>query len=84
MFDEFTNNFFAIDLTSMNLFSFMMGMMFAFFNQGLFGKRIGKYRFIYFLGLVAVYASKYYIADQANKQMQVVEQTESFFIPVPR
>jgi hypothetical protein len=59
-------------------------MLFAFFNQGLFGKRIGKYLFIYFLALVAVYAAKYYIATEANKQVQVVEQSESIFIPVPR
>jgi hypothetical protein len=34
----------------------MLGMTVAFFNQGLFGKKIGKWVFIYFAGLAAWYA----------------------------
>lgn len=47
----------------MNLFSFMLGMTYAFFNQGLFGKHIGKYIFLYFAGLAAYYATMYYFAS---------------------
>lgn len=46
-------NFFEISLANLNLFSFMLGMTFAFFRQGLFGQRIGLYVFLYFAGLAA-------------------------------
>jgi hypothetical protein len=41
----------------------MLGMTFAFFKQGLFGKRIGKWLFAYF-GLLALwYAWLYHVAS---------------------
>ena len=53
---------FDIHFYHLNLFSFMLGVSWAFFNQGLFGKRIGKWIFIYFGGLAAWYATLLYIA----------------------
>lgn len=45
----------------------MLGMTWAFFNQGLFGKRIGKWVFIYFGLLAAWYAFKAWsFAQQAG------------------
>jgi hypothetical protein len=55
-------HFFDISFAALNLLSFMLGMLFAFFKQGLFGKRIGKYIFTYF-GMVAVY---YYLLYQGT------------------
>ena len=40
----------------------MMGATWAFFNQGIFGKKIGLYVFLYFGGLAAWYALMYYTA----------------------
>ena len=77
--ESFFDTFFAISLGTLNLFSFMMGMLFAFFNQGLFGKHIGKYLFVYLIGLAAVYGAKYYVANELNKQ-----QTQSFHVPIPK
>ena len=57
-------HFFNIDLISLNLFSYMLGVTWAFFNQGLFGKRIGIYIITYFGGLAAWYALQYYILLQ--------------------
>lgn len=51
---------FDIHFYQLNLFSFMLGVSWAFFNQGLFGKRIGKWIFIYFGGLAAWYAFNYH------------------------
>jgi hypothetical protein len=60
-------NFFEITFSGLNLFSFMLGMTWAFFNQGLFGKRIGKWVFIYFGLLAAWYAFKAWsFAQQAG------------------
>ena len=53
--------FFDIGLTSMNLFSIMVGMVIAFFNQGVFGKSIGKYIILYLVCLAAWYAGSLYI-----------------------
>jgi len=53
-------HFFDIHYQYLNLFSFMLGVSWAFFNQGLFGKRIGLYVFLYFGGLAAWYALLYY------------------------
>ena len=53
--------FFDIGLSTMNLFTFMMGMVFAFFKQGLFGQRIGKYIILYFACLVGWYAGNLYL-----------------------
>ena len=53
-------HFFDISVYSLNLLSFMLGITWAFFNQGLFGKKIGKWIFIYFALLAATYAFLYY------------------------
>lgn len=53
-------HFFDIHYQYFNLFSFMMGATWAFFNQGLFGRKIGLYVFLYFGGLAAWYATLYY------------------------
>jgi hypothetical protein len=53
--------FFDISIQSLNLFSFMLGMTYAFFNQSYFGKRIGFWIFAYFAGLAATYWLKYYM-----------------------
>ena len=52
-------NIFDISFNKLNLFSFMLGMTWAFFHQGLFGKMIGKYIFLYFACLAAWYAFLY-------------------------
>ena len=57
-FSEF--RLFEISLVALNLFSFMLGMVYAFFNQGMFGKNIARPIFIYFSCLVAYYAYLYY------------------------
>ena len=53
-------HFFDIHFYSFNLFSFMLGVTWAFFNQGLFGKQIGYWIFLYFAGLAGWYAMLYY------------------------
>ena len=53
-------HFFDISIYHINLFSFMLGATWAFFNQGLFGKRIGLYVFLYFAGLAGWYFLLYY------------------------
>lgn len=58
--DQF--HLFDISVFQINLFSFMLGMTFAFFNQGYFGKSIGKYIFMYYAGLAAWYFILYYLA----------------------
>jgi len=63
--------FFDISFTSLNLFSFMLGMIFAFFNQGLFGKNIGKYIIAYLLALALVYGVKYYDQKEVNNNETV-------------
>jgi hypothetical protein len=40
----------------------MLGMTYAFFNQGFFGRDIGKWIFAYFAGLAAWYFLLYYLA----------------------
>jgi uncharacterized RDD family membrane protein YckC len=54
--------FFDISIVSLNLFSFMLGATWAFFNQGIFGRKIAGPIFLYFGGLAAYYAFLYYIA----------------------
>lgn len=61
-----TLHFFDISVYSLNLFSFMLGVTWAFFNQGLFGKRIGYYVFLYFASLAAWYALLYYTSGNPN------------------
>jgi hypothetical protein len=52
-----TSEFHLLDISfvSLNLLSFMLGMTFAFFNQGFFGKNIGKYIILYWGGLALFY-----------------------------
>ena len=70
-------HFFDISLFSLNLFSFMLGMVWAFFNQGLFGKRIALPIFLYFAGLAAWYGLQFYIATHnINNTKKVPEDTE--------
>jgi hypothetical protein len=59
-------HFFDIHFYKLNLFSFMLGATWAFFNQGLFGKRIGLWIFTYFGGLAAWYAMLLYIANNGT------------------
>ena len=54
-------NIFSISLASLNLFSFMLGATWAFFQQGLFGKRLGLYIFAYYASMAAWYALHYYL-----------------------
>ena len=42
----------------------MLGVTWAFFNQGLFGKKIGLYIFLYFGGLAAWYGALYWMSVQ--------------------
>jgi hypothetical protein len=49
----------------------MLGMIFAFFNQGLFGKNIGKYIIAYLLALALVYGVKYYDQKEVNNNETV-------------
>lgn len=70
---------FDISIFSLNLFSFMLGMVWAFFNQGLFGKRIALPIFLYFAGLAAWYGFQYYIATHPFKKVPeppAIEQEE--------
>jgi hypothetical protein len=60
--------FFEIGLPSVNLFSIMLGMVFAFFQQGLFGKNIGKYIIIYFACLAGWYAGGLYLERNHNTE----------------
>ena len=57
---------FDISFYQLNLFSFMLGMTFAFFNQGLFGRNIGKWVFLYYAGLAGWYFLLYYNATHAK------------------
>lgn len=70
-------HFFDIDLVSLNLFSFMLGMTWAFFNQGLFGKKIALPIFLYFAGLAAWYGLQFYLATHPTKKVpEPTEQSE--------
>jgi hypothetical protein len=66
---------FDISLQSFNLLSFMLGMTFAFFKQGLFGKRIGIWVITYFICLAGFYGVK---------AAMVIENANQPFIEVPR
>lgn len=63
-------NVFEISLQSLNLLSFMLGMIFAFFNQGVFGVRIGKYIIAYFVGLAMYYGISYYVEKDLRMQYE--------------
>lgn len=60
-------NFFTISFYALNLLSFMLGMTFSFFQQGLFGKKIGKYVIGYWIILALVYFVLYYMSQNSNK-----------------
>lgn len=47
---------FDISVYQLNLFSFMLGMTYSFFNQSFYGKNIGKWVILYFAGLSLWYA----------------------------
>lgn len=59
-------HFFDISIYQLNLFSFVLGMCWAFFNQGLFGKNIGKSIIFYFAGLAVWYAIMNYYQINPN------------------
>ena len=59
-------NLFDISLYALNLFSFMLGMTFAFFKQGLFGKKIGKYVIFYWSGLAIYFFILNYIIENRH------------------
>lgn len=67
-------HFFDIDFVSLNLFSFMLGMVWSFFNQGFFGRRIAAPIFLYFAGLAAWYGLQVYLTN--NPPKKVTEPTE--------
>ena len=60
LFDITKWHFFDISFASFNLFSYMLGMTAAFFNQGLFGKKIAGPIFLYFGCLALYYALMYH------------------------
>lgn len=51
-------NVFTISFYALNLLSFMLGMTFSFFQQGLFGKKIGKYVIGYWIAMCVTYFVK--------------------------
>jgi len=72
-----TIHFFDISLWSLNLLSFMLGMTFAFFNQGFFGKNIGKYIIGYWMGLAAFYFLLNYFSDHPTTGQDIVNYIKS-------
>jgi len=60
-------NVFTISIYSFNLISFMLGMTFAFFHQGMFGRSIGKYVIFYWIGMFLYYFALNYIATNHIK-----------------
>ena len=77
-------HFFDIGFKTLNLFSFMLGVTWAFFNQGIFGKRIGQWIFLYFAGLALFYGLSYYTAKEANeKYEQRIKQEQVQKTPEP-
>ena len=59
-------NLFTISFYALNLLSFMLGMTFSFFQQGLFGKKIGKYVIGYWILLAITYFVLYYTTQNNN------------------
>lgn len=47
--------FFDISFVSLNFFSFMLGMIWAFINQSIFGKQVAIQIILYFAGLALWY-----------------------------
>ena len=69
---------FDINIVSLNLFSFVLGMVWAFFNQGFFGRRIALPIFLYFAGLAAWYGLQYNAVTHSTKKVkEPTEQTET-------
>lgn len=68
------SHFFDIDFKTINLFSFMLGMSWAFFNQGLFGKRIGMWIFLYFAGLAMWYGLSFYAQKDALEKLKAQQE----------
>lgn len=68
-------HFFDIGFDTLNLFSFMLGMVFAFFRQGLFGKRIGVWIFGYFALLAFYYG--FAAMDKKKIQSEPVKQEQT-------
>jgi len=61
-------HFFDISAYHFNLFSFVMGATWAFFNQSYFGKRVGAWIFLYFAGLAVYYWAQYqHLYNAINK-----------------
>ena len=83
---DFSNyHFFDIDLVSLNLFSFMLGALWAFFNQGLFGRKIAGPIFFYFICLAGWYGLQYYLLlERTNKTPTPTEQTEPQRLPLEK
>jgi len=67
--------FFDISFMTLNLFSFVLGMIFSFFNQGLFGKSIGKYIILYLFAVASYYGVMYHL----HKPTEI----NSLNVPVP-
>jgi len=55
----------------------MLGMTFAFFNQGFFGKNIGKYIIGYWMGLAAFYFLLNYFSDHPTTGQDIVNYIKS-------
>ena len=72
-------HFFDIGFKTLNIFSFMLGMVFAFFRQGLFGKRIGSVILIYFASLALWYGVQFYSQVKVNEQLK--QQTAPVVVP---
>lgn len=72
-------HFFDIGFKNLNLFSFALGATWAFFNQGLFGKRIGSVILIYFASLALWYGVQFYSQVKVNEQLK--QQTAPVAVP---
>lgn len=52
----------------------MLGMSWAFFNQGFFGKRIGVWIFFYFAGLAMWFGLQLYVQNETNAKYVQMQQ----------
>lgn len=75
-------HFFDIGFSTLNLFSFMLGATWAFFNQGLFGKRIGIWVIGYFAALALFYGVGFYAQSESNKKFEDLKRREQV-VPDP-
>ena len=76
-------HFFDIGFRTLNLFSFMLGATWAFFNQGLFGKKIGQVIFLYFAGLALFYGLSFYAEQSRNQAPAPQTQSSPVVKPEP-